>query len=73
MARFTMTLPAGTQNGRKFRLRGKGSPHLKSEGRGDQYVTVKVVLPETLDAYSRKLIEELDKRHPLQPRAQMRW
>ena len=69
----TMTLPAGTQNGRKFRLRGKGSPHLKSEGRGDQYVTVKVVLPETLDAYSRKLIEELDKRHPLQPRAQMRW
>jgi DnaJ-class molecular chaperone len=69
----TMTLPAGTQNGRKFRLRGKGSPRLKSEGRGDQYVTVKVVLPETLDAYSRKLVEELDKRHPLQPRTQMRW
>jgi DnaJ-class molecular chaperone len=69
----TMTLPAGTQNGRKFRLRGKGAPRLKGEGRGDQYVTVKVVLPDTLDAYSRKLIEELDKRHPLQPRAQMRW
>jgi DnaJ-class molecular chaperone len=69
----TMTLPAGTQNGRKFRLRGKGVPHLKGDGRGDQYVTVKVVLPETLDAYSRKLVEELDKRHPLEPRAQMRW
>jgi molecular chaperone DnaJ len=54
-------------------LRGKGVPHLKGDGRGDQYVTVKVVLPETLDAYSRKLIEELDKRHPLEPRAQMRW
>lgn len=69
----TMTLPAGTQNGRKFRLRGKGVPHLKGEGRGDQYVTVKVVLPEVLDGYSRQLVEELDKRHPLQPRAQMRW
>jgi DnaJ-class molecular chaperone len=69
----TMTLPAGTQNGRKFRLRGKGVPHLQGEGRGDQYVTVKVVLPEVLDAYSRQLIEEFDKRHPLQPRAQMRW
>ena len=69
----TMTLPAGTQNGRKFRLRGKGVPHLKGDGRGDQYVTVKVVLPETLDAYSRQLIAELDKRHPLEPRAQMRW
>ena len=51
----------------------KGAPHLKGDGRGDQYVTVKVVLPETLDAYSRQLIEELDKRHPLEPRAQMRW
>jgi curved DNA-binding protein len=69
----TMTLPAGTQNGRKFRLRGKGVPHLKGEGRGDQYVTVTVVLPEVLDGYSRQLVEELDKRHPLQPRAQMRW
>jgi DnaJ-class molecular chaperone len=69
----TMTLPAGTQNGRKFRLRGKGVPYLKGEGRGDQYVTVKVVLPETLDASSRQLVEELDKRNPLQPRAQMRW
>jgi DnaJ-class molecular chaperone len=69
----TMTLPAGTQNGQKFRLRGKGVPHLKGEGRGDQYITVKVVLPEGLDAHSRQLVEELDKRHPLQPRAHLRW
>jgi DnaJ-class molecular chaperone len=69
----TMTLPAGTQNGQKFRLRGKGMPRLKGDGRGDQYVTVKVVLPEKLDAQSQQLIAELDKRHPLQPRAHMRW
>jgi DnaJ-class molecular chaperone len=69
----TMTLPAGTQNGRKFRLRGKGAPHLKGRGRGDQYVTVKLVLPEAFDSHSRKLIEEFEQRNPLQPRAQMRW
>ena len=69
----TMTLPAGTQNGRKFRLRGKGVPHLKGHGQGDQYVTVRVVLPETLDPRSCELIEEFDQRNPLQPRAQTKW
>ncbi len=69
----TMTLPGGTQTGRTFRLRGKGVPRLKGGGRGDQYVTVRVVLPQTLDAHSRRLIEEFDQRNPVQPRAHMRW
>ena len=69
----TMTLPAGTQNGRRFRLRGKGAPLLQGDGRGDHYVTVHVVLPETLDARSRELVEEFAARNPLQPRASMRW
>jgi curved DNA-binding protein len=69
----SMTLPAGTPNGGKFRLRGKGVPRLKGGGRGDQYVTVTIVLPATLDERSRALIEEFEQRNPLQPRAQMRW
>ena len=69
----TMTLPAGTQNGRRFRLRGKGAPVLQGSGRGDHYVTVQVVLPEKLDARSRELLEEFAARNPLQPRASMRW
>ncbi len=69
----TMTLPAGTQNGRRFRLRGKGVPALHGGGRGDHYVTVQVVLPEQLDAWSRQLLEEFAARNPLQPRAHMRW
>ena len=68
----SMTLPPGTQNGRKFRLRGKGIPSLKGGGRGDHYVTVKVVLPANLDDRSRELIDEFDRRNPLQPRADMR-
>jgi len=69
----TMTLPAGTQNGRRFRLRGKGVPALHGGARGDHYVTVQVVLPEKLDARSRELLEEFAARNPLQPRAHMRW
>jgi molecular chaperone DnaJ len=66
------TLPAGTQSGRTFRLRGKGVPHLREAARGDQYVTLKVVLPAEIDDHSRKLIEEFDRRNPIQPRADMR-
>jgi molecular chaperone DnaJ len=69
----TMTLPTGTQNGQRFRLRGKGTPFPHSGGRGDQYVTVRVVLPEKLDTRSRELLDEFMARNPLQPRAQMRW
>ena len=42
------TLPAGTQPGTTFRLRGKGIPSVNGRGRGDQYVTVKVQVPTSL-------------------------
>ena len=71
--KLTMTLPAGTQNGRRLRLRGKGVSALHGGGRGDHYVTVHVVLPERLDARSRELLEEFAVRNPLQPRASLRW
>ena len=41
-------LPEGTQTGTTFRLRGKGIPDVNGRGRGDQYVTVKVVVPTKL-------------------------
>ena len=44
------TLPAGTQTGTTFRLRGKGIPELRGRGRGDQYVTVTVKVPTSLNA-----------------------
>jgi len=43
------TLPAGTQTGTTFRLRGKGIPELRSQRRGDQFVTVKVQVPSSLN------------------------
>ena len=43
-------LPAGTQTGTTFRLRGKGVPSVNGRGRGDQYVTVRVTVPTNLTA-----------------------
>lgn len=64
-----MTLPPGTQNGCRFRLRGKGAPNRQGNERGNQYVRVHIVLPETLDDRSRELLEEFTDRNPMQPRA----
>ena len=51
------TLPAGTQTGTTFRLRGKGIPVLNGRGRGDQYVTVTVQVPTALTAEQRSALE----------------
>jgi molecular chaperone DnaJ len=54
-----LTIPAGTQTGKMFRLRDKGVPRLRSMGRGDQYVSVSVRTPGSLSARERELYEEL--------------
>jgi molecular chaperone DnaJ len=54
-----LTLPAGTQHGAVFRLRGKGAPILRSTRRGDEVVTVRVVVPDKLNDKQRKLLEDL--------------
>ncbi|GEK88157.1 molecular chaperone DnaJ [Alkalibacterium putridalgicola] len=41
-------IPAGTQPGTTFRLRGKGAPRLRGTGNGDQHIKVKVVVPDKL-------------------------
>ncbi len=55
-----LKIPAGTQGGAQFRLRGKGVP--TRHGRGDQIVTVEVVTPTKLTKEQRALIEKLDLR-----------
>jgi DnaJ-class molecular chaperone len=47
--RILLTIPAGTQSGRTFRLSGQGMPRIKDGGTGDLYVKVRVVLPTALD------------------------
>lgn len=58
-----LTVPAGTQTGKVFRLRGKGVPRLRTDGsnsgRGDQLVYVQVAVPTHLTEAQRQLFEEL--------------
>ncbi len=54
-----LKLPAGSQMGKAFRLKGYGVPHLHRSGRGDQLVTLLVVTPESLNKRQRQLFEEL--------------
>jgi len=51
--RVLLTMPAGTQHGRTFRLKGQGMPRLKGEGSGDLYVKIAVVLPANLPPEAR--------------------
>ena len=52
-------VPAGTQTGDDFVLRGKGVPHLRGAGRGDMVVRANVVVPEDLNDEQRNLLEKL--------------
>lgn len=67
----TMTVPAGTESGQIFRLRGKGVPHLKGSGRGDQFITVKVVTPKNIDSRVEELLRKLEHLYPYNPRAHL--
>ena len=49
-------LPAGTQTGTTVRLRGKGIPELRGRGRGDQYVTVRVQVPTSLNGEQKEAL-----------------
>ena len=53
-----MTVPEGTQPGATFRLRGKGIPYLRGSGRGDQFVTVDVVVPKNLTGSQKELLRQ---------------
>ena len=68
----TMVIPPGTSSGRVFRLREKGVPHLKGSGRGDQFVTVKVVVPQNLDERSQQLLREFARLNPMDPRRDLK-
>jgi DnaJ-class molecular chaperone len=57
--RLMLRIPAGTQNDKAFRLRGKGMPRLgQPENRGDLYAEVNVVLPTQLNDEQRHLFEQ---------------
>jgi len=53
-----LTIPAGTQPGKVFRIRGKGLANMRGYAKGDQLVAVQVKVPDRLSDAERKLIEQ---------------
>jgi DnaJ-class molecular chaperone len=62
--RVSVTVPEGTDSGRKLRLRGKGIPDPKGAPAGDLFVTVQIRVPRGLDAQARAKFEELAEFDP---------
>ena len=56
-----IVMPPGTQSGAIFRLRKKGMPALRENGRGDELVVVQVKTPSKLTPRQRELVQELSK------------
>ena len=57
-SRARVTVPAGTQSGHQFRLRGKGMPALRGSGHGDMYIEVAVETPVNLDRRQKELLKQ---------------
>jgi molecular chaperone DnaJ len=53
-----LKIPAGTQSGTTFRLKGRGMPHLRGGSHGDQLIRVQVEVPDSLTSEQRKILEE---------------
>jgi molecular chaperone DnaJ len=55
---ISLTLNPGTQSGSQYRLRGRGMPSVRGGAKGDQLVTVHVVVPTKLSKRERELLED---------------
>ena len=56
--RAKIKIPDGTQNGKQFRLKGKGMPYMRGSGNGDLYVQVNTEVPISLNKEQKELLEK---------------
>jgi curved DNA-binding protein len=69
----TVAIPPGTSSHQRLRLRGRGLPKPGGNGKGDQYVEVKIIVPRNVDGRGKELIEEFARLYPQKPRDELRW
>ncbi|HEY1686403.1 MAG TPA: DnaJ C-terminal domain-containing protein [Tepidisphaeraceae bacterium] len=70
-AMVQMTIPPGTNSGAKLRLKGRGIE--RGDEKGDQFVTIKILLPKDLDAEDQETIRKLASKHPVDVKAATKW
>lgn len=69
--RVSLTVPPGTSSGKTLRLRGKGVQKRGKKDRGDQFVELSVVMPDTIDGDLKSFMEGWRKTHAYDPRKGM--
>ncbi|HAM81331.1 molecular chaperone DnaJ [Ornithinibacillus bavariensis] len=55
-----LKIPAGTQTGKTFRLKGKGAPNVRGYGQGDQHIKVRIVTPTNLTERQKDILREFN-------------
>jgi len=60
-AKAKIKIPAGTQTGKQFRLKGKGMPYIRGSGNGDLYVQINTEVPISLNSEQKELLEKFRK------------
>lgn len=63
-----VVIPAGVQNGTKLRLKNKGVKNIKTGKKGNQYVIIKIVMPEKIDKNVLERLEDIKNSNPYNPR-----
>jgi curved DNA-binding protein len=64
----SVQIPAGTESGRRLRLKGKGLPRGGGQGSGDLFAVVQIMVPPRLSAKEKELFEELARTSSFNPR-----
>jgi molecular chaperone DnaJ len=57
----SLKIPSGTEDGKLLRIKGRGAPRLKGDGRGDVLARVRITVPKRVNKKQRELLEELQK------------
>jgi DnaJ-class molecular chaperone len=67
----TLTIPPGTSSHAKLRIKGRGV--FRGEEKGDQLVVTRIVNPRDLDEEDKELVRKLERKHPIDARADVKW
>lgn len=69
--RARLSIPPGTRQGQRFRLKGRGVAGSEGRSAGDQIIEIGIVMPTLRTEQTRRILRELERQEPVNPRAWM--